>query len=308
MDTNTPEINTKTKYTPSIPRWVYFGLVLLLVILAIYVYMIRPPKEFKVNEIFSVEEGDSLRRISFKLKEQNFIRSRVALETFVIMLGGEKKLIVGDYIFPTKINVLEVARKIYTGDRQLGVIKITIPEGFDNYEIAEVCDLKLRNFDKDRFLSLASSETGYLFPDTYFFSTTDDESIVIQRMSNKFKKKTADIFDEIKASGGDTREIVIMASILEEEANGEEDRALISGILWNRLKIGMALQVDAVPSTYKTKGLPSYPVSNPGLAAIEAAFKPKTSKYLYYLHDKEGNIYFAKTFDEHRQNIRKYLK
>ncbi|MFN4181470.1 MAG: endolytic transglycosylase MltG [Candidatus Paceibacteria bacterium] len=306
MDEITPT-NELAKSKPN-HRWVYFLIGVGVILGSIYFLMFRAPDSFKINNIFSVEEGDSLRRISFKLKESGFIQSRVAFETFVIMLGGEKKLIVGDYVFPSKINVLEVARKISTGDRQLGVVKITIPEGFDNYEIAEVADLKLRNFDKDRFLSLASSEIGYLFPDTYFFSTTDDESTVLQLMNKNFKKKTASVFDNIKASGQDTREIIIMASILEEEANGDEDRALISGILWNRIKIGMPLQVDAVPSTYKTKGLPKAPVSNPGLAAIESAWKPKESKYLYYLHDKEGNIYFAKTFDEHRQNIRKYLK
>ena len=127
-------------------------------------------------------------------------------------------------------------------------------------------------------------------------------------MNNNIKPKIASIFDTIKASGQDTLALIIMASILEEEANGVDSPAVISGILWNRIKIGMPLQVDAVPSTYKTKGLPKAPVSNPGLAAIESAWKPKESKYLYYLHDKEGNIYFAKTFDEHRQNIRKYLK
>ena len=289
-------------------RWVYFLLMLVGAVSAFYFFMFRAPANFKVNEIFSVEEGYSLRKISLKLKEGDFIQSRVLFETFVILLGGEKNLAVGDYIFPNKIHVLDVARKISTGDRELGMVKITIPEGFDNYEIAEVADLKLRDFDKDRFLSLASSEIGYLFPDTYFFSTTDDESTVIQLMNRNFKKKTSAVFDEIKASGQDPRDIIIMASILEEEANGDEDRALISGILWKRIKIGMPLQVDAVPITYKEKGLPKAPVSNPGLLAIEAAWKPQESKYLYYIHDKEGNIYFAKNFDEHRQNIRKYLK
>ncbi|MFM7088697.1 MAG: endolytic transglycosylase MltG [Candidatus Paceibacterota bacterium] len=289
-------------------RWVYFLLVILAALSAFYLFMFRAPDDFKINEIFSVEEGYSLRKISFKLKEADFIRSRVAFETFVILLGGEKNLAVGDYIFPHKIHVLDVARKISTGDRELGMVKITIPEGFDNYEIAEVADLKLRDFDKNRFLSLASSEIGYLFPDTYFFSTTDDESTVIQLMSRNFKKKTSSIFDEITASGQDSRDVIIMASILEEEANGDEDRALISGILWKRMKIGMPLQVDAVPITYKEMGLPKAPVSNPGLLAIKAAWKPQESKYLYYIHDKEGKIYFAKNFDEHRQNIRKYLR
>jgi UPF0755 protein len=70
----------------------------------------------------------------------------------------------------------------------------------------------------------------------------------------------------------------------------------------------MPLQVDAMPDTYKNKGLPNSPIGNPGLKAIEAAIHPQTSPYLYYLHDKNGNIYYAKTFTEHEVNIKKYLK
>ena len=99
-----------------------------------------------------------------------------------------------------------------------------------------------------------------------------------------------------------------MASIIERESKGDVDRRVISGILWKRIKIGMPLQVDAAPDTYKTKGLPKSPIGNPGILAIQAAIHPTRSPYLYYLHDKNGNIYYAKTFLEHKQNIARYLK
>ncbi|MCX6747515.1 MAG: endolytic transglycosylase MltG, partial [Candidatus Nomurabacteria bacterium] len=79
-------------------------------------------------------------------------------------------------------------------------------------------------------------------------------------------------------------------------------------ILWNRIKIGMALQVDAAPITYKEKGLPGMPIANPGIESIKAAVYPKSSTYLYYLHGKDGEIHYAKTFEEHRQNKFKYLR
>ncbi len=308
MEDQAPVINPNETKKPAISRWVYVSVFLFLCLFGGYLFMIRAPQDFKVGQIFSIEEGDSLRRISFKLKEGGFIRSRVAFETLVIFYGGEKHLIVGDYIFPNRISTFSLSRKIATGDRQIGSVKITIPEGFNNREIAEVADLKLKNFNKDRFLSLALEEEGYLFPDTYFFSTTDDESSVLQLMRKNFKNKTQELLEKVQASGRDVREIIIMASILEEEANGDADREIISGILWQRIKIGMPLQVDAVPITYKEKGLPSVPASNPGLAAIKAAFYPKDSEYLYYIHDREGNTYYAKNFTEHRQNINKYLK
>jgi UPF0755 protein len=99
-----------------------------------------------------------------------------------------------------------------------------------------------------------------------------------------------------------------MASLVEEEAKGDEDREYISGILWKRLSINMPLQVDAAPSTYEKRGLPENPITNPGLEAIQAAIHPKNSPYLYYLHDKEGNIHYARNFEEHKANKLKYLK
>ena len=99
-----------------------------------------------------------------------------------------------------------------------------------------------------------------------------------------------------------------MASIIEREAKGDIDRGIISGILWKRISLGMPLQVDAVPDTYKTKGLPESPIGNPGLESIKVAIYPQKSSYLYYLHDKNGVAHYAKTFSEHDNNINKYLK
>ena len=70
----------------------------------------------------------------------------------------------------------------------------------------------------------------------------------------------------------------------------------------------MPLQTDAAPETYKVKGLPKNPISNPGLEAINSAINPQNSSYLYYLHDKDGNIHYAKNFEEHKANKLKYLK
>ena len=99
-----------------------------------------------------------------------------------------------------------------------------------------------------------------------------------------------------------------MASILEKEAKGDNDAPYISGILWKRINIGMALQVDAAPVTYDEAGLPSKPICNPGLVSIKAAINPKNSSYLFYLHDDDGQVHYAEDFSEHRSNIAHYLK
>lgn len=134
---------------------------------------------------------------------------------------------------------------------------------------------------------------------------------------------------DVEKSGRTLNEIITMASLIEEEANTKESRRIISGILWQRIKQGMRLQVDAVfpyimnkfslqltkedlmddspYNTYRYAGLPPGPISNPGWDSIYAAIYPAKTSYLYYLSDREGNMYYAKTFEEHKANKAKYL-
>lgn len=266
------------------------------------------PKNFPAEKIIKIEQGSSLRNISKDLKENQIIRSRIAFEAFAIIFGGEKHMVTGDYLFENKQPVFKIAMRILKGEFYLAPVKVTIPEGFDVGQIADTFSSKLANFDKDRFLSEAKIKEGYLFPDTYFFFTTANERDVLKYMSDNFEKKIASVESEIISSARTEKEIIIMASIIEREAKGDADRAIISGILWNRISKKIPLQVDAVPETYKTKGLPENPVCNPGLEAIESAINPVNSSYLYYLHDKEGLIHYAKTFTEHNKNITKYLR
>lgn len=266
------------------------------------------PRNFPAGQIINIEQGASLRHISKDLKTNHIIRSRIAFEAFVIIYGGEKHLVPGDYLFENKLPVFEVANRISKGKYHLAPVKITIPEGFDNIQIAETFALKLTNFNKNNFLVEAKSKEGYLFPDTYFFFTMANEQDALESMSENFEKKIASVQSEIISSGKTEKEIIIMASLIEREAKGDADRSIISGILWNRISKKMPLQVDAVPATYKTKGLPENPICNPGLEAIKASIHPENSLYLYYLHDKDGIIHYARNFEEHKRNKLKYLK
>ncbi len=274
-------------------------------------FFLSAPANFSPGTIIKIEPGNSLRSVSLKLKRENIIRSRIAFEVFAIMYNGEKHIISSNYLFENKLPVYEVARRISRGEYHLAPIVVTIPEGFDTVQIADAFASKLANFNKNKFLLEAVKSEGYLFPDTYFFLNTDDEANVLLSMSKNFEKKIMPLRAEITASGKTTgrteRNIIIMASLIEREAKGDADREFISGILWKRIGLNMPLQVDAVPETYKTRGLPKSPIDNPGLKAIRAALYPKNSSYLYYLHDKNGNIHYAKSFAEHRKNILKYL-
>lgn len=301
--------NNKFEFKKKFNFLKFFSFVFLAVLFIIgflFIYNIQAPQNFNTELIFSIERGDSVRSISRKLEENNFIKSRMLFETFVILFGGEKNIKVGDYIFKEKLNVIELSRNISLGIKGLSPVKITIPEGYTNEEIASLFENKLRNFNKNNFLNKVRNKQGYLFPDTYFFLTSDNEDVVIESLENNFIKKTKEIFENL--SEDKIKDIIVMASIIEGEASGDDDREIISGILWKRLSINMPLQVDVAPITYKERGLPDNPISNPGLKAISASLNPKTSPYLYYIHDKLGNTHYGRDFKEHRLNIEKYLK
>ncbi|KKR43244.1 MAG: Aminodeoxychorismate lyase [Parcubacteria group bacterium GW2011_GWF1_40_6] len=286
---------------------VVYTLGFVLFVIIFYSFFLSAPKDFPVGAVVRIEPGMGLRSVSSLLKKQHVIRSRVIFESFMIIFGAELHIISTDYFFENKLSAWSVARRIGRGEHNMAPISVTIPEGFDRKQIGDTFSLKLTYFDKVKFLSKTEGMEGYLFPDTYFFLTDSNETDVINSMNGNFKKKIMPLLPDITAFGKTEKEIITMASIIEREAKGDTDREIISGILWKRIKIGMPLQVDAAPETYKIKELPKNPISNPGLLSIKAAIHPVSSSYLYYLHDKNGYIHYAKSFTEHQANIRKYL-
>lgn len=261
-----------------------------------------------MGSVVNIEEGSSLSGVSRFLKEEKIIRSRAAFEFFVIMLGGEKRLQPAYYSFTERLPVYTVAWRIAGGEFFMAPATVTIPEGFNREQMAEAFALKLENFDAEEFLLLTADKEGYLFPDTYFFFLNSDEEDAIAAMEENFKKKITPLMPQIETSGKTLKDIITMASVIEGEAKGDDDRSVIAGILWKRIDKGMPLQVDAAPVTYEEKGLPKTPIGNPGLKSMLAALRPEDSPYLYYLHDQEGNIHYAESFAEHKQNKLKYLK
>lgn len=282
-----------------------FGFIVFLIVF--YFLFLSAPENFPLGTVVKIEPGMSLRSVSSVLKREHIIRSRVVFESFIIIFGAELHIKSANYLFENKLPVWQVARLIKGEGHYTSPISVTIPEGFDINQMSEAFALKLVNFNKTNFLQKAKDKEGYLFPDTYFFLTNADEDNVLQSMSDNFEKKITPFLGDIVSSGKTEKDIITMASIIEREAKGDMDRAVISGILWKRISMGMPLQVDSALDTYRVKGLPDSPIGNPGLLAIKSSIFPQSSPYLYYLHDKNGNIYYAKNFTEHKKNILKYL-
>ena len=285
-----------------------FVSILLLVVVFLYQFLFSAPTAFPTGAIVTIAPGTSLHALSKELQDQKVIRSRTLFDSLIILYGGEKRIAQGDFTFTKPLTVFEIARRIATSDRGLEEIKVTIPEGFTTKDMATLFAQKLPQFSPINFIKEATTFEGQLFPDTYFFFPSATEANVLQMMQDNFSNKMKPITAALVASGKDLNTIITMASIIEHEAKGDTDRGVISGILWSRLEKGIALQVDAAPETYKKKGLPLQPICSPGIPSILAALHPVSSLYLFYLHDKNGMVHYAKTFDEHKQNIQKYLK
>jgi UPF0755 protein len=176
---------------------------------------------------------------------------------------------------------------------------------------------------------------GYLFPDTYRFRKEADAKTVAETMVLTLMRRLAEneivVPNHLVMDNGRTfHEVLTLASIVEREVRLPEDMARVAGIFFTRLKIGMALQadstvnyvtgkkdaaitlmdsqIDSLYNTYKYLGLPPGPISNPGMNAIRAVLHPIDSDDLYYLTTPDGQVIYARTFDEHVQNKYKYLK
>lgn len=313
-----------------LPPIIFLGTIIIIIVAIFFSFLFLPPFDFPKDKTITVKSGATLNEVSFLLGSENIIRSKSLFELCSKIVGGRKPILAGQYLFNKPISVCSVAFRIAHGISGIPPVRVTIPEGMSNKETARVLASKLSKFNSAIFLSDTQAKEGYLFPDTYLFSDAATTEDVERVMTENFNKKVEPLTKEIEASKHTLREIIIMASILEKEATTEEDKAIVSGILWNRISIGMPLQVDASflyllgkksseltttdlqmksdYNTYTNRGLPSGPIGNPGLLAIRAAIHPTSSSYLYYLSDKDGVMHYTKTFAEHVANKAKYLR
>ncbi len=282
----------------------YFVLVYLLILAGLWT--MSAPSDFPRGRIINISEGMGLQDIGTVLEANNLIRSQFWFRAFSIMLGGERRMKAGEYYFAKADNAFHIAWRIENGDHKIETVKVTIPEGFTTLEISEKFDKQFVFFDNDLFE--ARAQEGYLFPDTYFIPITATATSTIRFMRENFDEKVGSLLSDIAKNKKTLKDVVIMASLIEAEANNQNDREIVAGILWKRLKIGMPLQVDAEMGTYEFQGLPATPINNPGLLAIKAATYGTTTPYLYYLTGKDGKMHYARTFDEHKNNIAKYLQ
>jgi len=320
-------------------------------LLGYFLSSLNPVSAASLVKEIEIKEGEGFGQIAADLESAGIVRSGIVFKAISLISGSAHKLKPGIYMLDVSKSAADILKAIVAGPEMER--EVVIPEGFTLADIDKrlsdagiITAGALISYNPEvlknnyEFLKSPVKLEGYLFPDTYnFFIKSKPEEVAVKFLDN-FRQKAWTLLMGKSYIAGKTilnpHQILIVASLVEKEVYFDEERAKVAGIIYKRLKMGMALQIDATityakcnglifycenpailktetkfQSTYNTylyKGLPPGPISNPGLKSIEAAINPETSDFLYYLSDpKTHKIIFSKTFEEHNENRARYL-
>lgn len=312
----------------------------------------RPPVKTAPAGTVQLQPGDSAAVIADRLFAAGLIDSTRRWVTIVQLLGWEDSLEVGSYSFEAGLTSYEIARRIHDGEHS--PLRVIIPEGLRLEQFAERLEAAEVVPAADFLAALRRSENvagtraasrppglrpeGYLFPGGYEFPLDVTADQVVRIMALRFDAEAAPILLNADPQGRTLHAILTVASIIEREAAVDEERPIISAVLWNRIEIGMPLQVDPTVqyaaandpasvaahgwwkreltledlaldspwNTYTAPALPPTPIAAPGLASLRAAFAPADVSYLFFFARGDGTHAFAETYEEHQANIEQW--
>ena len=284
--------------------------------------------DIRYPRVFVVDKGSTIRQVAEELKDENLIISVNAFIISTYIVGN--KVLRGSYYLERPLGVFFLAKQIAEGRRNVPIKKFIVREQTTVHDLTDLVVEEFPNINREEFEKLAILNSGYLYPDTYFFPRDAEPTAleIINIMLETFESKTESIKNSYTED--EWSDIVKVASIIELEASQNIDRKLISGVIYNRLKDDIPLQVDVSflfinrkdtfdlsrddlqiedPfNSYRNIGLPPSPISNPTISSINAATNPVEHEYLYFLADRQGNTYFSETFQEHVNKKQIYLK
>ena len=282
--------------------------------------------------------------IAESLSENRLIKSSFAFVLYTRLKGLDSRLKAGDYLFRSNQSTPEIINQLVAGKETYR--KVTIPEGYNVKQIAELLsnekiiakeafysEINSGTFDYDfliEYPDVRNKMEGYLFPDTYYFGRELSPHSVVDLMLRRFAEKmqTLNYKQRAQKEGLTLHQALTIASMVEKEAKSAKERPIIAGVIENRLRRNMPLQVDATIqfalgrqepklyykdleikspyNTYRNTGLPPGPIASPGEASLLAAVSPVKTDYLYYVAKPDGTHAFAKTLQEHTANMNKY--
>ncbi|MFC1489780.1 endolytic transglycosylase MltG [Candidatus Latescibacterota bacterium] len=292
--------------------------------------------------IFEIESGMSAGDIAESLYDKKIIRSVGYFNLISEMRGFSKSFKAGKHIINDAKSVHSLARLFTRNPPKTPDIKLTIVEGLNLWEMASVLASEA-GIDSTEFINLATDKNtamelkvdndtleGYLYPDTYFVRHNTPPSEIITRLVDRFNEIFTDSLRERASEiGMSINEVITLASIIETEAQLEDERAIVSQVFHRRLELNrpleanptiqyaigsrrrvldLDLEVDSPFNTYKNRGLPPGPIANPGRKSIVAALYPSETKYLYFMADGNGGHVFSKSLNEHINAVNKYRR
>lgn len=288
-----------------------------------------PVTHSNATRYIAIEQGSSSNSILEVLGEYNILQAPLATKLYLRLFNMNAKMEAGDYKFPSPISPIEVINQLEHGKKRTKTL--TIPEGWTRFEIAkriakeflvepQVTEKEVLEMMDDTSLiqeidSTAKNLEGYLYPSTYQIELGSHPKEVITKMVQQFKSVWQQEWNGATLEIGKTqREIVILASLIENESKIAAERDLVASVIYNRLEQRIPLGIDATNvyiakllgrwdgiihksdvevvhpyNTRKVLGLPPGPISSPSKSAIEAALHPAKTDYLYYVLNVEAN-------------------
>lgn len=319
-----------------------FSMVLLAAFIAFtsfyFVYEL-PQRELRIRHQESirvvVRPGSNLRTVLNELKRDEIIKYPSLIRLYA-RLHNQTQIKRGEYIIKRETTVQELLDKLNAGD--IAYQSFTLIEGWN---LAQVSDQLNKHFGRvsdsvyqpSRYGLEYSSIEGWIFPDTYFYSAEDQIDAILTQAVAKTKALLQQQW-QLKNSGlpyANMYEMLIMASLIEKETAVDAERELIASVFINRLRKGMKLQTDPTViyalgdlydgnirrrhlkydspfNTYVYKGLPPTPIAMPSFRSIQAAAKPATSSYLYFVAKGNGEHKFSVTLEEHNSAVDRYQR
>lgn len=299
----------------------------------------RPDLPVKQTDVV-IPRGATFAEVVATLRADGVLAHPLAFRILARLRHVDGAVKAGEYRFPAHQTSDQVLQRLVRGEQT--AVWVTIPEGYTAKEVARVLAERglgdANAFERiflQRGVEIAGRRTasmeGYLFPSTYLIPTDDTPDGAARLLVEQFRRELpADAPARARELGRTVPEVVTIASIIEREGKLDADRPLIGSVIYNRLRLGMPLEVDASIeyvfaehhdvitkrdlqidspyNTYRHTGLPPTPIANPGKASLEAAFHPARSDYLYYIAKSDGHSVFAKSLAEHNANVNRYLK
>ncbi|BDE06363.1 aminodeoxychorismate lyase [Vulcanimicrobium alpinum] len=287
-----------------------------------------------------IAKGASFSDVVDTLRHSRVLAHPLAFRMLARLRHVDADVKAGEYRFPAHQTTDDVLQRLVRGEQF--AVWVTIPEGYTAKEIAAALAARgladASAYDAaflKRGIEMGGVRTqsleGYLFPSTYLVPTDDDPQATARILVDQFRRELPpDAQARAAALHRSIPEIVTIASLVEREGKVDEERPLIASVIYNRLRLGMPLEIDASIeytfaehhdvitkrdlesdspyNTYRHTGLPPTPIANPGKPSLDAAFRPAKSDYLYYVARGDGRHAFAKTLAEHNANVERYLK